>query len=92
MTAAGSFTRRRFIVTAGVAGVTVFASRRLFAQQNDEENGIVPTMVKAAAAASTALLASSTVPAGTVAKSSPVPDVVTSKVSDELAFTHSPLM
>jgi glyoxylase-like metal-dependent hydrolase (beta-lactamase superfamily II) len=51
MTAAGSFTRRRFIVTAGVAGVTVFASRRLFAQQNDEENGIVPTMVKAAAAA-----------------------------------------
>ena len=34
--------------------------------------------VKAAAAASTARLASSTVPAGTVAKTSPVPDVVTS--------------
>ena len=47
---------------------------------------------KAAAAASTARLASSTVPAGTVAKSSPVPEVVTSRVSPDVAGTHSPLM
>jgi len=47
---------------------------------------------KAAAAASTAWFASSAVPAGMVAYNSPVPELVTSMVSPELAGTHSPLM